>query len=109
MRTAAPLPLDALRKGTETLQETSRKVLTMKCTARQKSKFCKGYCHPSQLMPCQLKDANDQPCGIEDMCVHCYNGKNGADYTDNASVLIAKEVCYRRFNRTMSPKDFRGN
>ena len=75
--TAAALPMGALNKGTETLETTFQKVFQTSCTAKKKSKFCRGYTYPDRLMPCRIyeKQPNGEmkAVGIEDKCDCCFN------------------------------------
>ena len=76
----------------------------MRCTARVKSQFRKGYTYADKLMPCHILDHNKEACGIEDKCVSCYNEQNGTDHSEKEFSRLAKEVRFRRFYRVDRPK-----
>ena len=102
--TAAVMPTDALNKGTESLLSTAKRVLTTRCTARNKSNFCKDYTYGNRLMPCRVmvKDqftGKERAVGIEEKCVNCYNEHNGTNIKDKVFERMAKEARYKTFNR----------
>ena len=95
---AASLPMSALKKGTETLEETSRKALQTRCTAEKKSEFCKGYAIAYDLMPCYKKNQAGQACGIEDRCCPCHNFNENTDYKDDTYQEVAKQIRHKIWN-----------
>ena len=96
---AAALPMNALSKDTESLETTFKKTFQTRCTAKNKSKFCRGYCNADRLMPRHTKDANGQAIGIEDRCDHCYNFNEDTNHGEEQYNAKAKKVRCRRFNR----------
>ena len=101
--TAASLPMQALNKGTQSLETTHREVFQTKCTAKEKSKFCRGYSYPDKLMPCHTRDCNGKAIGIEDKCDKCYNLKERTDYSMEDYAELAKQVRHRAWFKTDRP------
>ena len=95
--TAKAVPFDALNHGTEVMTDTAQKVFTMRCTARKKSRFCKEYGLPSQLMICS--DAT----GTEEKCINCYNDDNKTGYTHIRGRLQTEAV--QPFQQDREAKD----
>ena len=101
--TAAALPIDALNKGTQSLETTFRQTFQTKCTATEKSRFCRGYSYLDKLMPCHTKDGNGNCVGIQDKCDMCYNEKEQTNYAWEDYAEMAKQVRHKKWFKTYRP------
>ena len=91
--------MGALNKDTETLGTIFEKGFQTSCTAKNKSKFCRGYTYANRLMPCRTYNKDKKAVGIENKCDCCYHFNGSTSYGEEEYNAIAKKVRHRRFNR----------